>query len=136
MYIMLCTEEYNDKIILAIIIIMVTILSWFLQTSKEETTKSVRKREGKERGFCGFYRTVYREGQREKLPKPCMVPQCRNNTVSLGFDLGVTISNLLFMDTGMFIQSVGYRLFFHISIILIYSQKHIIWGEATKVMGT
>lgn len=64
MYIMLCTEEYNDKIILAIII-MVTILTSNLQTSKEENTKIVRKREGKERGFVVFIE-LFTERDRER----------------------------------------------------------------------
>ena len=49
MYIMLGTEKYNDRIFMTIITLMV--FSWVLQTSREGTIQSFRRRKGKEKDF-------------------------------------------------------------------------------------
>ena len=46
---MLGKEKYNGRIFVIIIILM--IFSWVLQTSREGTIQSVRRRKGKEKDF-------------------------------------------------------------------------------------
>ena len=75
MYIILGTEDCNDEIIM--IVIRRSVSLWFLQSSKEETIKSVRKEKGKEKGFMFLPNSLQRERERERreiLSKPLMFP--------------------------------------------------------------
>ena len=61
---MLGTEKYNGRIFVIIIILM--IFSWVLQTSREGTIQSVRRRKGKEKDFMVLEHSRQEKEEREK----------------------------------------------------------------------
>ena len=110
MYIMLGTEKYNDRIFMAIITLMV--FSWVLQTSREGTIQSVRRRKGKEKDFIvlqhSWQEKEERERERERNYQSFRVPELRNNPNynKLYFDLGFIISRVSLVDACMYILYV------------------------------
>ena len=138
MYIMLGTEKYNDRIFMTIITLMV--FSWVLQTSREGTIQSFRRRKGKEKDFIVLQHSWQEKEERERE---------REITSHLGFqnsEITPIIINYILILVSSFLEFpwwmhaciyFTYACMHECSVVSVMSEPRLLcpWGSPGKNIG-